>query len=407
MHLYLAVCLLLAALLETGPNPPAPPEQAIMADPEQCEDPAVAPVEQLLGASLKEDRAQQGPPQEGPVLLTRGKVQEDQRFSVPWPPEEVPRWKPERFLVGVGDRFGEPDERGSYGPWIGQGAKYGADINAIGMWVTRDYKDEWIDQQGLVEMARRGVRPVLIFYYFGDEISQEFVSAEYDNYVEWLKRALADLAGDYEALVVLEPEFNNDPPSGTHVKEWKPFADLMIRAAAEVRHSLPRAKVGLCPGDYRAYDLWDILGEVSPYLDFLAFEELWGSTRRNWLGTDYEDVSGYALLYTTYLSVVYHKPVLLAYLGVSTYQGDADLSWHDVAWYVWTRMDVKLPQMTDAGLFGILAFALFDDPTHTGYFGDAEVNWGLVTAEGEPKKVLRAFRKISRRIKSLKPILPE
>jgi hypothetical protein len=337
-----------------------------------------------------------------PGLLTIAKINADSSWEAPRPTMlENPRL-PDNFLVGAGDRFGAPLSDNEYQVWYKTARANGAPVNAHAMWVTKDYQPDWIDVADVEQMAADGVTPVFIFYYFGDEISQEHVSDHYEEYVAWLHRVLADLQGNYRALVVLEPEFNNMPPDGGHhVKEWKPFAELMIRTAWETRLYLPEASVGLCPGDYRSYDLWDILGDTAPHLDFLAFQELSGATRSNWLNEDYEDITSYAFLYTTYLSVVYQKPVLLAYLGISSHSVDDKVDWDQVASLVWSNLAQRLPLFRSVGLFGVLAFSLCDDPNHEGYFGVAEKDWGLMSRVGKPKPYFKAFKDTCRRGRSL------
>ncbi len=397
---------LLASLQSDGPGPgPLPllfPRQALTKALLDRLAQALAPAPELAGETPAAPAAPQlldGAAAEG--LLTRAQIAADSSWESPRPNAlETPRI-PENFLVGAGDRFGAPLSDNNYQIWYKTARANGAPVNAHAMWVTKDYQPDWIDVADVEAMAADGVLPVFIFYYFGDEISQEHVSDHYEAYVEWLHRVLDDLQGEYQALVVLEPEFNNMPPDGGHhVKEWKPFAELMIRTAWETRLYLPGASVGLCPGDYRSYDLWDILGEASPHLDFLAFQELSGSTRSNWLNEDYEDVTSYAFLFTTYLSVVYQKPVLLAYLGISTHSGEED-DWNKVASLVWSNLERRLPLFRSVGLFGVLAFALCDDPTHEGYFAEAEKDWGLMTRGGKPKAYFRDFQNVCRRGRSL------
>jgi len=275
-------------------------------------------------------------------------------------------------------------------------------VNAHAVWVTRDFQADWFDHNDLAWLNSNGITPVLIFYYFGDEISQEEVLREYDAYVEWMHRALAVLAGDYPAIVVLEPEFNNEIDGERNVKRWKPFSDLMIQSAAEVRHYMPKARVGVCPGDYRACDLWDGLSPTIPYMDFFAFQELWGSTRTNYLNDDYEDISDFALLYATYLSVVFQKPILLAYLGISTYEAHNDGNhWDKIQADVLRSFRLRLEHFLHVRLFGMLYFCLYDDPSPGGYFGPAGVDWGLIDEKGKPKRAFQEFVELTKAVRQL------
>ena len=333
--------------------------------------------------------------QAAPLTVTR--IREDPCWNGTPPADGVPPWTPPT-LVGTGDRW-EHLEGDRHVIWWKDALASGVPMNAYGMWVTRDYETNWFGRAELTALHEAGLTPVLIFYYFGDDISQETVTVRYEQYRAWLQRALENIASDVPVLVVLEPEFNNVPPDrGEHVKEWAPFAELMIRSAAEVRHFLPRARVGICPGDYRAYDLWDVLGPVSKHMDFLAFQELWGSTRPNWMDEEKQDVTTFALLFTTYLRIVYERPVLLAYLGVSSYDERTGHDWERVQARVWRDLADDMDRFRANGLFGVLAFAWYDDPVHTGYFGPAETNWGLVERTGRRKPAFKEFSRLARRL---------
>jgi len=166
-----------------------------------------------------------------------------------------------------------------------------------------------------------------------------------------------------------------------------------------VRHFLPRARVGICPGDFRSYDLWGVLGPIARHMDFLAFQELWASTRPNWMSDREQDVTEYALLFTTYLKVVYERPVLLAYLGVSDWSAESPRGWEGVQARVWRDLAMDIDRFRANGLFGVLAFAWYDDPAHTGYFGPAETRWGLVERSGRRKPAFEAFADLARRLR--------
>ena len=330
---------------------------------------------------------------------TGGSLSNDPRWrGVPRPVEG--RWAPEQRLVGAGDRVGHM-ESGSPVLWWRVARDMGVSVNAQALWVTRGFEPDWFGPADLAEMSEAGVTPVIILYYFGDDVSQEYVTAHVGDYRDWMQRVMEHLACEVPLLVVLEPEYNNIQPDGSrHVRAWPPFADLMIQATGEVRLHMPNARVGICPGDYRDYDLWGTLGTLAPYLDFLAYQELWGQTRPSHLSEDYEDVTDYALLFTAHLSSVYDKPVLLAYLGVSSYtpEGSED-DWSVIKADVWRNLTSRSQAFVDAGLIGALAFALYDDPKDEGYFGAAEAHWGLLDAEGKPKDAFWAW-------KSLVDVLP-
>jgi len=337
------------------------------------------------------------PPVQAPKELTVDRIRKDPYWNAEPPKNGVPPWTPSP-IVGTGDRW-EHLEGDRHVQWWKDALATDLPLNAHAMWVTRDWEPAWFGRYELKALHEAGLTPVLLFYYFGDDVSQETVTAHYDRYRVWLQAALGHLSSDIPVLVVLEPEFNNVPPNGdAHVKGWAPFAELMIQSAAEVRRFLPKARVGICPGDYRAYDLWGILGPVSKHMDFLAFQELWASTRQNWMSEHHQDVTEFALLFTTYLRVVYERPVLLAYLGVSSYDEGAKSDWEKVQAKVWSDLADDIDRFRANGLFGVLAFAWYDDPTHKGYFGPAETHWGLVERTGRRKPAFEEFSRLARRL---------
>ena len=337
------------------------------------------------------------PPAALEAPLTVERIRSDPYWNSVPPAEGVPPWKPGP-IFGTGDRW-EHLEGDRHVEWWRDALATDVPLNAHAMWITRDWEPSWFGRHELRALHDAGLTPVLLFYYFGDDVSQETVTARYEHYRHWLQAALSHLSTDIPVLVVLEPEFNNVPPNGdAHVKGWLPFAELMIRSAAEVRRFLPGAHVGICPGDYRAYDLWGVLGPISKHMDFLAFQELWASTRQNWMSEHHQDVTEFALLFTTYLRVVYERPILLAYLGVSTHSEGSKDDWEKVQARVWRDLADDIDRFRANGLFGVLAFAWYDDPTHVGYFGPAETRWGLVERTGRRKPAFEEFARLARRL---------
>jgi len=96
--------------------------------------------------------------------------------------------------------------------------------------------------------------------------------------------------------------------------------------------------------------------------------------------------------------VVYERPVLLAYLGVSSYDEDPAVDWERVQAKVWRDLANDIDRFRANGLFGVLAFAWYDDPVHRGYFGPAETRWGLVERTGRRKPAFHEFARLARRL---------
>jgi hypothetical protein len=281
----------------------------------------------------------------------------------------------DRLLIGVGDRLTIEDAgRWTTVPALAEARDLRLDLLEI--WLTRDWTDSWVTQDQLEGLAAAGVTPVLMHYFFGDEISVERVQAERESWFSSLWRLSQLVAIDAPVLVVLEPEWNVHAPAGEHAVVDSPwFAQDLVNAARMIRTHAPQALVGVCPGDFSPdRNLDTVLGEARHALDFLAFQEMRASTDPLSPQTGYLDVGAAAVDYASYLSESFDLPVLLAYVAISSYQG-------------WESAQVQV-------VFGLVYFQLRDDPAHEGYFGAAEPYFGLVRADGSPKPGLAAFRKL-------------
>ena len=291
------------------------------------------------------------------------------------------------FLAGVGDRYrtGLAGKNGSQilHQWA---QKHGAPVNAQAIWLTRDWNDSWVSRRDLQRMAEEGVVPVLILYYWGEDISRENVVRQRKDWYFYLLKVAAIASIDYPVLIVLEPEFNDETNNdSTLILSWPGFNEIVIDGIYILRSMAPNVLVGICPGDFGAQDLESSIGEVVEYSDFIAYQEMRASTKPSLITDDYEDVTERALGYATWLHQVFDKPVLLSYAAVSTYDPDGG-RWEQHQSDVVSHLYASAPQLQEQGVFGILYFMLFDDPHHTGYFGPAEPYFGLVDAAGKPKK---------------------
>ncbi len=291
------------------------------------------------------------------------------------------------FLAGVGDRFrtGLTGKKGSVvlHKWA---RKNGAPVNAQAIWLTRDWNESWVSRRDLQRMAEEGVVPVLILYYWGDEISRENVVRQRKDWYFYLLKVAAIAAIDYPVLVVLEPEFNDESNHDkTLILSWPGFNEIVIDGIYILRSLAPNVLVGICPGDFGKQDLESSIGEVAEYSDFIAYQEMRASTKPSLITDDYEDVTDRALGYATWLHETFGKPVLLSYVAVSTYDPEHG-KWEQHQADVVSHLYASAPQLQAQGVFGILYFMLFDDPKHFGYFGPAEPYFGLVDSSGQPKK---------------------
>jgi len=306
-------------------------------------------------------------------------------------PPAAPIGDGSRLLVGVGDRvhIHAGDRRISVRD---EAARLGVGTDLIELWLPRGWKDSWIDPGELSHLAETGSTPVVVHWFFGDDISRERVRGQLHEWHRSLGRMARRIAIESPVLVVLEPEFNNQPPPGeTAVTDWPGFAAELREAARIVRAEAPNARIGVCAGDFSpARGLEAAIGPVADDLDFLAFQEMRAKTRRHDDAGDYLDVGASAVSYADYLRSSFGRPLLLGYLAVSSWDG-----WERSQARALDSLARRRDELLRHGVFGVIYFQLRDDPHHEGYFGPAEKHFGLTSAEGAPKPALEAFRALS------------
>ncbi len=296
-------------------------------------------------------------------------------------------WAAGPMRFGVGDRLtvlsGE-----EWVPMAGRLEQAGLEADYLELWLTRGWRDSWIPEERLRDLGDRGITPVFVHYFFGDEISRERILKDRKEWHQSLRRMarLARRAG--APLIVLEPEFNNEPPPGeTATLDWPGFAGEIRAALRVIRAEAPKARIGICAGDFFPDLNLDVLDGVAAELDFLAFQEMRGSTDPASRRSGYLRVGWDAVRYARYLRQRFRKPILLAYVAVSSHGG-----WEQhQAEALRDVMDAR-DALREQGVFGLIYFQLQDDPEHTGYFGDAERAFGLIDAEGRAKPAFYAFR---------------
>jgi hypothetical protein len=181
-------------------------------------------------------------------------------------------------------------------------------------------------------------------------------------------------------------------PAGEHaVSSWPGFGEHLARAAALIRERAPNVRVGTCVGDFAGPPAIEAsLGRAAPDLDFIAFQEMRASTDPAVERDGYLRVGRSATRFARYLQRGFDRPLLVAYVAVSSHGG-----WEDKQAKALDDVRRERRALRDAGVFGIVYFQLFDDPAHTGYFGDAEPHFGLLRHDGSPKPALEAFRRWS------------
>lgn len=303
--------------------------------------------------------------------------------------EQVPVWARGPIRVGIGDRL-TVLSGGEWVPMVDRAAKAGFRPDYLEVWLTRGWRSSWIPEHRIRELSDRGITPVFMHYFFGDEISRERILDEREEWHASLRR-LGRIAGRAKApLIVLEPEFNDDPPEGeTATVDWPGFAHEVRVALRLIRAEAPDAKIGICAGDFFPDLNLDVLDGVAEELDFLAFQEMRGSTDPVRGREGYLRVGREATRYARYLRTRFQKPILLAYVAVSSHGG-----WEQKQAKALRDLSQASGALQEQGVFGVIYFQLQDDPEHVGYFGDAERRFGLIGADGRAKPAFYAFRRL-------------
>lgn len=297
-----------------------------------------------------------------------------------------------RLKVGVGDRYSS-EHRGRWVPTLSALDRLGIQVDMLQIWLPRGWKKDWISKKSLAEVHRRGVVPVVVHYYFGDDISKERVEGQRDAWYASMWEMAQQIRSDDPVLVILEPEFNIAPPKGeTAITDWPWFANDLRAAAEMIRREAPNALIGTCPGDFPGTpSLEPVLGPVADDLDFIAFQEMRAATDKDAGRPGYKQVGRASIDYARYLKRAFDRPLLLGYLAISSQGG-----WLETQKQMLAGVDAQRDALRAAGVFGVIYFQLIDDPEHVGYFGPAEKHFGLLTAEGRPKPALEVFRAMSR-----------
>lgn len=293
-----------------------------------------------------------------------------------------------RLRTGIGSRL-ELERGGKWVPLYEEARRRGVAPDFLQLWLTRGWSDDWARHQQLVELARKGVVPVVVHYYYGDDISKERIEAQRKGWYESMWRMANLVRMPYPVLVILEPEWNNAPPKGeTAVTDWPWFAKDLKAAAEMIRDVAPNALVGTCPGDFPGPPrLEAVLSEAADDLDFLAFQEMRAGTVPEAETDGYRDVAEAGVEFARYLHRAFGRPLLLGYLAFSSHGG-----WEDAQAKALRGLYERRRALQEAGVFGWIYFHLFDDPEHVGYFGPAERHFGLLRVDGSAKPAFEVFR---------------
>jgi len=265
-------------------------------------------------------------------------------------------------------------------------------VNGVTMWITRDWREDWYDANTVQkEIVNRGYTPVYIFYYFADDISVAFIKEKKADYFKQLEKFLTYVKKiDGRKIVILNPEYNMKD-----VAKWKGMNKIFLKSFALLRKD-PQIIVGPCVGDFGNYDKVNALDEwilfdpsiakAAKSADFIAFQEMRAVTRNTKKQILKTPLRSY--YFSKYLHTKYKKPVMLAYVAVSSYGKDAEEIQKDV-YKGFVSYLPKMKRDSELELFGI--FHYFDYPKHQGYFKKAEEFFGVLRKDGVKKPSFQYF----------------
>lgn len=247
----------------------------------------------------------------------------------------------------------------------------------VGLWTKEPYGWDAFEKE-LRAMRDAGITPVVMWYYWGDSISQNCVKygcsgrskADWDSMAGELARRANAIMGSRTYYVVLEPEFNK-----AGIEGWETFDAYLESQAWNIRGKSPSAKIVVGFGHWGGWDAFDRAVGASHHV---GFQILRGSTRDS--SADAVDAAGDLISIGKTLKTRWGKSVLVYDLGIATYGG-----WEGVQERALQNIAARKAEIESAGIFGIVWRYVFDNDYSSGYYGAAESSWGVKDRWGNPK----------------------
>ena len=285
------------------------------------------------------------------------------------------------FLTGFGDRLVAESPAGSskfHRLWkLLEQDK--VPVRFIEFTLNSKVRVTWDNRQEILSAASLGYAPVVIFQYFDEDLSPDFVRQNAEKYYSFIRERLAPLLrGIHEPYILLEAEFNRGG-----VENWAGWNAVAIKAIRIIRDELPSAKIGLTVGDWNFTGrerLKESMGEVAPHCDFLGYQFMISSIEEAWVQDPSGQLLDRVLDFADYLSKTFNRPLLIGYLGISSLDGWAQVQAECLKSFFRHRYDLM-----HMGVFGMVYFSYVDDPNKSGWFGPAERLFGIVDSEGVRK----------------------
>ncbi|WP_151899215.1 hypothetical protein [Vibrio mediterranei] len=295
------------------------------------------------------------------------------------------------FLWGVGARLLLDNPVGSgnnFAPIWHTLTNIDLRVSSVSLWITQDSDWNWLRTDLLRGAHLHGYIPMINYWFFGDKISPEYVTANRQRYLEQIKNQLIPLLRDLpQAYLILEPEFNKQG-----IETWDEWDPLMLEVIQLIRKGAPQVKVGLGLGD------WDKPGGTPSYAsaeqaieasDFVASMLMLSSyTERAHAAPDWSAWVR-ALRLGDRLKKRFNKPWMLAYLSIASQP-----AWEQQQAVEIEKLAFYLPMLRSLGLFALNWFSLTDEPQQQGWFAEAEQSFGLLKASYQPKPALVDYQQL-------------
>ena len=243
----------------------------------------------------------------------------------------------------------------------------------------------WMQEYGwggmeseLRTLRDNGITPVLMWYYWGDDISPNCVKygcagrtkSEWDSMAKTMASKAKSIMGTRAFYVVLEPEFQKNG-----IEDWDTFDGYLRDQANMIRYAAPSADIVIGFGHWGEWDLFD---RAVAAADLVGFQVLRGSTRDS--TTTAVNTADYIIEKTKTLKSRWGKEVMVYDLGIATYGG-----WNWVQEQALKNIIAKRSSLDNAGVKAIIWRYVYDNDHSSGYFGAAESTWGVKYSWGGNK----------------------
>jgi hypothetical protein len=285
-------------------------------------------------------------------------------------------------------------DAGSVAAQAAAGAKPDYGTMWIGPWTL---SSGWGGPDGqLAGLKSQGVTPAVHFYYWGDDISPSCVEDGCWSSLHntWKDRAHWRMLGDQlgahldsklggaRAVVFLESEFNKGG-----ISTYEPFDGYLADMATRLRAAYPNAVVVLGFGNWGSGD-WHNFDRAAAASQMVGLQGMRASTKDS--ATSYDNLYAATLSGVKTLSSLFHKPVLLTDIALSSYsEPDYLTRQRDSLQRFFTGMQA----LRDYGVQGIVYRSWNDAPgmSTANYYGEAERHWGLAHSDGSKKASAAAW----------------